>query len=412
MVDQDGRGKLLIMGWYRSKMRSLVVAAVIGLAGVSGGTGTVSADTLPIFKHVYLLDEVQLYDAPDERRPAGGALAPGQVVTVVTTDAGEFFGARIPQWYQIETWIGRKWIQAQEAMFTGTYRKENRTATMVGEAVLYDKPGASPTVYRIAPQQVRITASFIYNTPAPANATALLSSYQYWYEIETWLGRKWIHEPSLLEDVDARPVSYTVFLTGKETVYPWPFAVPSAAETLEPQQAVRVTGEWQDGFGPWQTEWLRVQLPQGERWIAPVHPVWKDYRTMNETITLLTETRYFAQPGASLEETSDWLPPGDYEAFEATGAYVHIRTETHGDVWVNPSRALLERPLGIVAVDEVIQLSEDSRYYRFPAAGEISHPRGFYAPQTVRAFERWDNEEGQRFYHFHSYAGDEWVLVP
>lgn len=399
------------MKWPRVAARSLVAAAIVGLVCIGASMGRVSAEMPPFFQHIYLQQEAKLYNGPDERQPSVGALTPGQVVTVVDADATYSFGDDNPQWYQIETWLGRKWIKAEGAAFTGTYRKEERKATSVSEAALYDRPGSAPTAYRIAPQQLRITASFTYNTPSPVNATALLSSYQTWYEIETWMGRKWLREPSLLEDAVPEAVSYSMLLTGTETAYPSPFVVPSAAETLE-SQVVQVTGVWTDGYGPWQIEWLRLQLPQGERWIVPVHPVLKDYRAMNETLTLLTETRYFTQPGPSFADASDWLPPGDYEAFEASGDYVHIRTAAQGDVWVNPSRALLERPLGIVAVDETIQLTKESQYYRFPAAGEISHPQSFYAPQFVQAFERWENEEGQRFYHFRSFAGDEWVLMP
>jgi hypothetical protein len=49
----------------------------------------------------------------------------------------------------------------------------------------------------------------------------------------------------------------------------------------------------------------------------------------------------------------------------ASGDWVNIRTD-HGGCWVNPKRGLLERPVGIVQRDEKIELTKDSRYYRYP----------------------------------------------
>ncbi|UJF36064.1 hypothetical protein [Paenibacillus hexagrammi] len=145
----------------------------------------------------------------------------------------------------------------------------------------------------------------------------------------------------------------------------------------------------------------------GERWIQPASPILTDYREVKEPVQLQTETRYFQVPQLSFDE-NNWLKPGSYDAFEASGDWVHINTE-HGQVWVNAARALLERPLGIVAVDETITLTEDTETFRYPLTGELSHIKGFYSPQSVQAYEKWISDTGDIWYHFHGFGGDEWM---
>ena len=73
-------------------------------------------------------------------------------------------------------------------------------------------------------------------------------------------------------------------------------------------------------------------------------------------------------------------------------------------------RALQERPVGIVPTNEHIKLTKDSRYYLFPLTGEETHPKGYYKPQTVQAFEKWRAEDGWVFYRIHGNGVDEWVV--
>lgn len=387
---------------------SFIAAALI--AGIIASPNQALAEKPPFFDHLYLMKEAQLYNSPEAGQKPIAALSAGQVVTVVDSDVQENSRDQSPKWYLVKTWIGDKWVKADyNAIYSGRYDKADRVATLAMETPLYDYPGTQATALRIAPQKVRITAYFDYVPASFSSATSFLMSSERWYQIDTWIGKKWIREPSLLEDIKPEPVDYQIKLLEAEKIYLMPFYDEGKSETFDPQ-VIQVTGTWTTGWGPGETTWLRIELPQGERWVVLTHPALTDYRTMNETITLLTETRYFDKnPWAYPSE--GWLAPGEYEAFEASGDYIHIRTD-QGDVWVNLSRALLERPLGIEQVDMDIQLTEDSEYFRFPAAGEISHAKGFYAPQTVRAYERWVNEDGQVFYHFRSFSGDEWVLVP
>ena len=107
----------------------------------------------------------------------------------------------------------------------------------------------------------------------------------------------------------------------------------------------------------------------------------------------------------SLDE-DDWLAPGTYEAFEISGEWKHIRLPQGGEVWVNPARALLERPEGIVKTNEKVELKKESTTYRYPLTGEVAHSKGFYKPQTVQAFEKWMAPDGTAWYHFHGYGLD------
>jgi hypothetical protein len=154
--------------------------------------------------------------------------------------------------------------------------------------------------------------------------------------------------------------------------------------------------------------WLKVQTTQGERWVVPHNPTLRDYRELQDTsVQLQSTTRYFDQPNMNMD-SKNWLDPGIYEAFEVAGDWMHINT-VHGKVWVNPKRALLERPIGIIQTDEKIALTSDTITFRYPLTGELAHLQGYYAPQTVQAYEKWTSETGEVWYHFHGFGVDEWV---
>lgn len=294
------------------------------------------AEKPPFFDHLYLWKEVRLYNSPKTDQKPIAALSAGQVVTVVDSDVQISWG-NSPAWYKVKTWLGDKWLKAEEgAYYTGTIVKEERSVTILTRSELHDYPGMPPNSYAISPQQVKSTATFHYGPVAPTNATSLLMSQEKWIQIDTWIGKKWIREPALLEDVSAESTAYKAKLLEPVTIYPVPYMDASGAETLQPQ-VVEVTGEWVAGFGPSETTWLRIELPQGERWMTLARHVLTNYRTMDETIKLQTETRYFdIHPGSTMRAESGWLAPGEYEAFEASGDYTHIHTD-EGDVWVPAS---------------------------------------------------------------------------
>jgi hypothetical protein len=398
------------MKWNRVTFLSIAIIALV-LSTLSFPRVTDARKTL-FFPHIYLLKDAKMYNSISTAKKSVATLAAGQALTIVDSDQTDFWD-REANWYLVKTWLGNKWIKAgEDNIYTGTYTKLDQTITTVFDVELYDHPGTKPTSRTIKPGKHHAMAQFNYFPATAIDATDLsMTSEEHWYQIGTPEGKKWLKNPAFLENVRETPVSSTVKLTGTETAYPTPFAVESEGESIEPQ-IVHIVGEWKFGFGPWAYSWLKVRLPQGDRWLFPKHRMIADYLELNESITLQTETRYFQQPLADSiwNEKANWLKPGTYEAYESSGDYVHIKTE-QGDVWVNPNRSLLERPLGIVPTKEQIKLTKNSSYFAFPAAGETSHNTGFYKPQTVQAFEKWTSGQGNVYYHFHGFGGDEWVMV-
>jgi hypothetical protein len=391
-------------------MAIMAIALAIGVSAVPGQTNAMSHQPA----NLLLLKDTKFYNSDTTKAKPAGILKARQFVNVVATDLKS--GSLDPiRWFLIQTTHGHKWIKADQpnqlTQLAGTYAITERTVTAVIPFDLHDSPGTLPSSFGTQPQKLHVTATFNRYPVEFSDVMEFNGNVGMWYLIDTPRGKKWIVDPLLLENVKEHPVSYAMKLTASETAYPYPFVVKSTVDTLDPQ-VVQVTATWYDSYGPWGTQWYKVQLPQGDRWIAPKNPTLKDYRELTESIILQTETRYFDNPPENVGYGSpqNWLQPGTYQAFEASADWVHIRTD-NGDCWVNPKRALLERPEGILQSDEKVDLMKDSRYFRYPLTGEITHTKGFYKPQTVQAFEKWQADDGSIYYHFHGLGGDEWVQV-
>lgn len=379
-------------------------AAIVGFAGLQAFP--LSADAINAQPpKLYIAQDAPLYNQPGQGETVGMVSA-GQNVTVLGMDK-ETGDWEASGWYQIDTWLGPKWVPA-DRLINGVLKTEDQIITSVTETALYDRPNRqAATGLRLSAQELKATGILPYGPLSFSNATSYNLSSGIWYRVETWLGEKWILNPPLLQNVKETPASYSMKLTAAETAYPDPFFVQEKGEALNPQ-VVQVIGEWDHRTGPGMGQiWYKIRLSQGERWIAPRNPVLKEYREVKETLALPTDTRYFSTPQLTYDG-KDWLPAGTYEAFEASGDWVHIRTSQE-QVWVNPKQAILERPLGIVPTTESVQLTKESATVRFPL-GDPAHSKGYFAPQTVQAFEKWtDPASGEVWYHFHGTGGGEWV---
>ncbi|MFD0589481.1 hypothetical protein ACFQZE_15950 [Paenibacillus sp. GCM10027627] len=393
---------------HRAVLLSLIVLLVIvGVIGRNAAAVQAAYDG-PISQVVVIAKTELYHDTSGKGKPAG-AVAPFQTLQVVGVDNENDWSAPL-KWLKVKTWLGDKWIKSSNIVINGQFKVTNRQVTSVYEVQLYDKPDLNTNINKwVSPQKLRVTGQIAYGPSSFGSAAGFLNSYGTWFRISTWLGDKWIHNPSLLEDVVETPVSYTIKLTGEENTYPFPYIVESKAQKIMPQ-AVRVLATWETGFGPSSALWYKVKLEDGIRWVYPSSPIIPDYSVVNERIVLPTDTRYFSSPQLSLDE-QNWLAPGSYEAFEISGEWRHIRLPQGGEAWVNPARALLERPEGIVETEDKVALTKESTTYRYPLTGEVAHAKGFYKPQTVQAFEKWTAPDGTVWYHFHGYGIDEWVSV-
>lgn len=392
---------------------SLIIVILAGLLFMPKPAGAISI--LPA--QLYLLKDTPIYNNPWKSAKPAGVLTASQIVTVVSSNLIPFEERAMEEdisWFKIKTWLGDKWVEADIAgLLGGSLDKKVKTLTTVFSVPLYDRPDTRyPTNKSVAPQKLQVTKAFHYTNWSFTNASSfIMGGTGSWYQIDTWLGKKWIKDPDALENVIPTPVSYTIKLTGQETSYPNPFVIEASGEEVEPQ-AVQVSAEWIAGSGPNEVFWIRVTLPEGERWLSPKNPIIKDYRELDEVISLPTKTRYYSASIIEVENvytyngSTAWMEPGKYEAFEASGDWKHIRTKEHGEVWVNPKRALLEQPEGIISIDEKLSLTKSDTYYYFPLTGEQSHAKGFYSPQTVKVYERWISPDGSVWYHFGSGNGE------
>jgi hypothetical protein len=362
-------------------------------------------------KSITILQETPLYDSYDNPGEPVGALTAIQGVVVKEVDREwNTPCSPNPKWYLVETWLGDKWIRAGEGVMNGaSYSTESNMITSAYESVLYDHPNVnSMTELKLSPQKLSSTGAISFQQLQGNNTFSFIGGNGTWYRVETWLGEKWILNPAILEDVKEVALDYNMRLTGTETGYPLPYMQEGEGEEISPG-VVKALAKWDttSSMGPWGP--YKIQLPNGDiRWIQPKNEVIHTYHPMDEEIKLLTETRYFDKP--LMDYVKNWLEPGDYKAFEASGDWVHIHTP-HGDKWVNPTRALLERPVGIQKADVYIELTKETEYTQFPIIGATAQPKGFYAPQKVQAFEKWEAPNGDIWYQFHGLS-DAWVRNP
>ncbi|WP_282937052.1 hypothetical protein [Paenibacillus sp. RC67] len=171
-------------------------------------------------------------------------------------------------------------------------------------------------------------------------------------------------------------------------------------ETLPPD-TVHAKALWKPGNRPFDNSmWLKIELPQGDRWL-----LWN--KELGMKVKLPTEARLFNQPSEAGE--IGWLPPGNYDIVVNSGEWSCIETDS-GRVWLRTSRVLLEKPLDVQAVTNLIDVKTQTITYRFPIKDEVKHQAGYYAPQKVQANGKWISDTGEIWYRFEGKEGTEWIL--
>ncbi|WP_240421740.1 hypothetical protein [Paenibacillus periandrae] len=388
-----------------------VVATGICLLAFSNSPHSAGAVINVKPQYITIVADTELYKDYNKPKEALASLGPLQSVKVVDVDREWRADEPVDiTWYLIETtWLGNMWIRADDRVMNGLLQEEKRSITTIFDTALYDQPNTLPNGLKLAPQKLQSDASITYSQLRGTNAMSFMGGGGSWYRIHTWLGDKWLLKPTLVEDIHETPISFDLKLEAAETAYPYPYHIEEDAEPLLPQ-TLPIVGTWDThGFlGPSGELWYKFQLPQGDRWVAPRNQAVISYKPIQETVRLPVQTRYFEKP--TLDNSMIyWLQPGEYEAFEASGEHwKHVKTP-QGDKWVNPERALLERPIGIVPTDEELQLTLGDQTFDHPIEEKTAHAKGFYSPQPVHAFEKWDAGQGGVWYHFIGLNGNEWV---
>ena len=135
---------------------------------------------------ISLLDTTPIYPEPDDTITPWASLTP-QDVKVVRTQSGDDLYA-IPDgdtWIQIRTWIGNMWIKLNNSKL-GVIRPFDADLSLAAETPLYDHPyREAASGAKLSPQTVHAKAEFV----SPSGFYA--------FQIETWLGDRWLIQPEI-----------------------------------------------------------------------------------------------------------------------------------------------------------------------------------------------------------------------
>ncbi|MFP3725708.1 hypothetical protein U8V72_10950 [Priestia filamentosa] len=135
---------------------------------------------------VQIFNRTTLYDSPNLDSQTYGTLAP-QNVTAIQDAAQEVLpltpNPEFNRWYQINTYLGPKWITNKFSAATQEIIKDDRKIGILERKVLYESPSKFSATYgTIAPQ--------IVNQISRIDPYLRLDTG--WYQINTYLGPKWI----------------------------------------------------------------------------------------------------------------------------------------------------------------------------------------------------------------------------
>jgi hypothetical protein len=302
--------------WYAVLHLSIMLASIVYASPASAN--------LPVSTLV-VLKEVPIYDDNHDTEHQIGAISATQEVKVKETVPKWDENEEI-KWFLVETWLGDKWIQASDKVATGGYRQLDRVITLVQDTELFDLQNDEiKTGLTIKPQKVKVVGNYNTFNYRVSNATSVGLSTLNWYQIETEFGIKWILEPFIWEDVKTADVSFDVILSKAASVYPYPLAVKEQEETVDPGK-FPAKAVWMKNGRPFEnTIWLKVDLPQSERWLLLDTDI-------SMQVTLDSETRKFSAPYEQFEQ-SDLLQPGTYTIITNSGEWSCVETDS-GKFWI------------------------------------------------------------------------------
>lgn len=341
---------------------------------------------------VTVVKDTPFYADMTEDQPTG-MLAYFQTIKVKETVNGS-----VGVWYKVDTWLGEQWIPGSaDTVIEGEIESVNMTAHTIRTERLYDTPifdgmGDGPA---LAPQEISITGR-----------------YNDWYRINTASRQqKWLYSPLLLEEIREEPADFDMLLTREEPLYEIPYLKPSPI-TLAPQ-TVHVLTQWDTGEEGYRFRpiiWYKIQTDQGPRWVLPrgektgVKPV-------HESLTL--PTGGYGTPAPETNERAVWIEPGTkLEATARWNDWLQVKIGSDDPVWVSPALSLKRRPLGTVASNETLYLTQDTAAYTYPSPDAVARRKGYYAPQEVQSIAKWSGDELLDWYLFRGWDGDLWIPKP
>ncbi|WP_078429741.1 SpoIID/LytB domain-containing protein [Alkalihalobacterium alkalinitrilicum] len=284
-----------------------------------------------------------------------------QVVTVYQESNG---------WYQINTWLGRKWINPTFAI-EGEPNSVSQRLTLTQDTRLHDGPFAGQRRSEIV---------------KPQTVTAI-AEWNGWYQINTWLGPKWINPTNVLIG-EPNVINERLLLTTDTRLHDQPLDSARRNDSVRPQQ-VTATAEW-DG-------WYRINTWLGPKWIKSSNATVWSPNNVSVRITLTEDVRLHNQPLANTSR-SEIVRPQTVTGIQEWNGWYLINTWV-GQKWIKPNNAIIGEP---TPISERIRLTEDARLHNSPS--ESSRRSEVVRPQTVTAVAEWNG-----WYLINTWVGQKWI---
>jgi N-acetylmuramoyl-L-alanine amidase len=184
-------------------------------------------ETEPEYKKITLTKRTYLYKNPTTNGSPISSVSP-QEVTVVSESASG--------WLQINTWIGPMWIEPQGFVYPLSQKID-----LISRTNIHNSPNSKP-ISSISPQTVTAVAKVKDSN---------------WYQINTWLGPKWIelthgnHSVSTNEQIVLKRRTY-IYNTYNKSSYP---VSSLSAQTVTAIKKIENSG------------WYQVNTWLGPKWI-------------------------------------------------------------------------------------------------------------------------------------------------
>ena len=230
----------------------------------------------------------------------------------------------------------------------------------------------------------------IYNSPSistrastisPQNVTTL-RKWGDWYEINTWLGPKWIKPNApLIGGIDR--VSETIQLTQVTRIFTSPLA--SNHRSSLGAQTVTATHQW--------GEWYRINTWLGPMWLKPEKN--DESQDFSEQLYITETTSIYQSPNATSAVSA--ISPQNVTTLTKWGDWYEINT-WRGAMWIKPNNPLVG---GVTRVSTTLRLTQVTMIYDSPLA---SQHRSSLGAQTVTATHKWND-----WYQINTWLGPKWI---
>ncbi len=309
----------------------------------------------PIFS-IQLTSRTEMYSQPTTSSTRTGSLSP-QTVNVFEERNG---------WYLIDSWLGRMWINPANAL-VGEAQAYKETLFINENTSLYSSPTSQSASGAISPQNV-----------------TTLRKWGDWYEINTWLGPKWIKPNAPLVGGVTR-VSEPIQLTQTTRIFTSP--LDSNHRSSLGAQKITATHQWGD--------WYRVNTWLGPMWMKPEGALIGEAKTYEERLYVTENTNFYSVPGS--QSRVSVISPQNVTTTKKWGDWYEINT-WRGSMWINPKSPLVG---GIDRVDETISLTTVTRMFDTPKA---SQHRSSLGAQNVQATHYWNG-----WYRINTWLGPQWI---